>query len=72
MVENLAQQFIEAAQQLPRKVYLPNPDASKLSEDPFPALQTWLAEIEHNNSGKQFLLCLDEYERLGEVVKATS
>ncbi|MEH1901817.1 MAG: AAA family ATPase [Nostoc sp.] len=72
LAENLAQQIIEAARRLPRKVYLFNPDASKLAEDPFPALQTWLAEIERNNSDKQFLLCLDEYERLGEVVKATS
>ncbi|MDF5735640.1 MULTISPECIES: ATP-binding protein [unclassified Nostoc] len=72
LAENLAQQIIEAARRLPRRVYLPNPDVNKLAEDPFPALQTWLAEIERNNSGKQFLLCLDEYERLGEVVKATS
>jgi hypothetical protein len=72
LAENLAQQIIEAARRLPRKVYLPNPDASKLAEDPFPALQTWLAEIERNNFGKKFLLCLDEYERLGEVVEATS
>ncbi|AVH70489.1 AAA ATPase [Nostoc sp. 'Lobaria pulmonaria (5183) cyanobiont'] len=72
LAENLAQQIIEAARRLPRKVYLPNPDASRLAEDPFPALQTWLGEIERSNSDKQFLLCLDEYERLGEVVKATS
>ncbi|MEA5624356.1 hypothetical protein [Nostoc sp. UHCC 0251] len=72
LAENLAQQIIEAARRLPRKVFLPNPDANKLAEDPFPALQTWLAEIERKNSGKQFLLCLDEYERLGEVVEATS
>ncbi|OYD91111.1 hypothetical protein CDG76_28055 [Nostoc sp. 'Peltigera membranacea cyanobiont' 210A] len=70
MAVNLAQQIIEAARRLPRKVYLPNPDADKLAEDPFPALQTWLTEIERNNSGKQFLFCLDEYEGLGEVVEA--
>ncbi|RCJ26766.1 hypothetical protein A6V25_19695 [Nostoc sp. ATCC 53789] len=64
--------MIEAARRLPRTVKLPYPDAKKLAEDPFPALQTWLAEIERSNSGKQFLLCLDEYERLGEVVEATS
>ncbi|MBE8971141.1 ATP-binding protein, partial [Nostocales cyanobacterium LEGE 12452] len=71
LAENLAQQIIEAARRLPRKVKLLEPDAKKLAEDPFPALQTWLAEIERINSGKQFLLCLDEYERLGEVVEAT-
>ncbi|MHC5851236.1 ATP-binding protein [Nostoc sp.] len=72
LAENLAQQIIEAARRLPRTVNLPYPDANKLVEDPFPALQNWLAEIERSNSGKQFLLCLDEYERLGEVVEATS
>ncbi|MEH2249087.1 hypothetical protein [Nostoc sp.] len=47
MAENLAQQIIEAVRRLPRKVYLPNPDADKLAEDPFPVLQTWLKEIEY-------------------------
>ncbi|AFY44282.1 AAA family ATPase [Nostoc sp. PCC 7107] len=69
--ENLSQQIINTARRLPRKIFLPNPDANKLAEDPFPALQTWLAEIERSNSGKRFLLCLDEYERLSEVVAAT-
>lgn len=72
LAENLAQQIIEAARRLPRRVYLPNPDAKKLAEDPFPALQTWLTEIERSYRGQRFLLCLDEYERLDEVVKATS
>ncbi|MEH2302125.1 MAG: hypothetical protein V7K88_24855 [Nostoc sp.] len=40
MAENLAQQIIEAARGLPRTVNLPYPDAKKLAEDPFPALQT--------------------------------
>ncbi|MEH2406685.1 hypothetical protein [Nostoc sp.] len=72
LAENLAKQIIEAARRLPRTVNLPNPDAKKLAEDPFPALQTWLTEIERSNRGQRFLLCLDEYERLDEVVKATS
>lgn len=72
LAENLAKQIIEAARRLPRKVFLPNPDADKLAEDPFPALQTWLTEIERSNRGQRFLLCLDEYERLDEVVKATN
>ncbi|MEH2458644.1 hypothetical protein [Nostoc sp.] len=72
MAENLAQQIIEAARRLPCKVYLANPDADKLAEDPFPALQTWLTEIEPSNRGQRFLLCLDEYKRLSEVLEATS
>ncbi|AHJ27477.1 hypothetical protein [Nodularia spumigena] len=51
---------------------LPQIKASKLAEDPFPALQTWLTEIEGKYSNKQFLLCFDEYERLSEVVKETN
>ncbi|MEH2293559.1 hypothetical protein [Nostoc sp.] len=69
MAENLAQQIIEAARRLPRKVYLLSPDADKLAEDPFPALQTWLTEIEPSNRSQRFLVCLDEYERLDEVLK---
>ncbi|WP_099070306.1 ATP-binding protein [Nostoc linckia] len=72
LAENLAQQIIEAARRLPRKVFLPYPDAKKLAEDPFPALQSWLTEIERSNRSQRFLLCLDEYERLDEVVKATN
>ena len=70
--ENLARQIIDTARRLPRTINLPNPDAYKLAEDPFPALQTWLGEIERSNSGKRFLLCLDEFERLSEVVNATN
>ncbi|MBD2504310.1 nSTAND1 domain-containing NTPase [Anabaena azotica] len=69
--ENLAQQIIDSARRLPRRLNLPYPDSKKLNEDPFPALQTWLAEIERSHSSKRFLLCLDEFERLSEVVKAT-
>ncbi|RCJ41977.1 hypothetical protein A6770_35640 [Nostoc minutum NIES-26] len=64
--------MIEAARRLPRKLHLPNPDTYRLAEDPFPALQTWLTEIERSNFGKRFLLCLDEFERLSEVVEATN
>lgn len=72
LAENIAQQIIEAARRLPRKLHLPNPDTYRLAEDPFPALQTWLTEIERSNFGKRFLLCLDEFERLSEVVEATN
>ena len=72
LAENLAQQIIEAARRLPRKVFLPNPDVNKLTEDPFPALQSWFTEIERSNRSQRFLLCLDEYERLDEVVKETN
>ncbi|ARV63351.1 hypothetical protein BZZ01_32200 [Nostocales cyanobacterium HT-58-2] len=68
----MAQQIIDAArQQLPRRMRLPYPDSEKLAEDPFPALQTWLGEIERTVPSKRFLLCLDEFERLSEVEEVT-
>jgi hypothetical protein len=71
LAENLATQIIDAARQLPRTVKLPYPDGEKLAQDPFPALQTWLGEIERTIPSKRFLLCLDEFERLSEVEEAT-
>lgn len=71
LAENLATQIIEAARRLPRRLDLPYPDKNKLAQDPFPALQNWLGEIERTAPSKRFLLCLDEFERLSEVVEAT-
>jgi hypothetical protein len=71
LAENLATQIIEAARRLPRRLDLPYPDKNKLAQDPFPALQDWLGEIERTFPSKRFLLCLDEFERLSEVVEAT-
>jgi AAA+ ATPase superfamily predicted ATPase len=71
LAENLARQITEAARRLPRTIQLPNPDPDKLAEDPFPALQTWFVEIERSNPSKRFLLCLDEFERLSELIKVT-
>ncbi|MBD2505251.1 nSTAND1 domain-containing NTPase [Anabaena azotica] len=69
---NLAQQIIDSARRSPHRLNLPSPDSNKLSEDPFPALQTWLTQIERSYPSKRFLLCLDDFERLSEVVNATS
>lgn len=71
LAENLATQIIDAARQLPRTVQLPYPDGKKLAQDPFPALQNWLGEIERTVPSKRFLLCLDEFERLSEVEEVT-
>jgi len=71
LAENLATQIIEAARRLPRRLDLPYPDKNKLAQDPFPALQDWLGELERTVPSKRFLLCLDEFERLSEVVEAT-
>jgi AAA+ ATPase superfamily predicted ATPase len=69
--EALAKEVIEAARRLPRRLDLPYPDKNKLAKDPFPALQDWFGEIERTAPNKRFLLCLDEFERLSEVVEVT-
>ncbi|NER39947.1 MAG: AAA family ATPase [Oscillatoria sp. SIO1A7] len=66
----LAEQIIEAALRS-RNLELPYPNKRDLDEDPFPALQRWLQEVEQRAPGKRFLLCLDEFERLSEVVRET-
>jgi AAA+ ATPase superfamily predicted ATPase len=71
LAENLATQIIEAARRLPQHLDLSYPDKNKLAQDPFSALQEWLAEIEWTVPSKRFLLCLDEFERLSELVEVT-
>ncbi|NER26524.1 MAG: AAA family ATPase [Symploca sp. SIO1C4] len=70
VAKSLASQIIEAARKS-RNLRLPVPDTDSLEKDPFPALRNWFNQIERNASGKRFLLCLDEFERLSEVVAAT-
>ncbi|MGD1912985.1 MAG: ATP-binding protein [Rivularia sp. (in: cyanobacteria)] len=72
LAQYLADTIIEAARRLPRRLELPKPHKKKLQIEPFLALQDWLLEIEYAFPNKQFLLCLDEYERLGEVVEVTN
>ncbi|MCP6758770.1 MAG: hypothetical protein NHB32_08365 [Fischerella sp. CENA71] len=69
LATNLVTQIIEAARRLPRRLDLPYP--KEIKTDPFIALQNWLAEIERTHPSKRFLLNLDEFERLSEVVEAT-
>ncbi len=69
--ENLVQQMTETARRLPLPLNLPVPNQEKLQKDPFIALQQRLADIESTFPQKRFLLCLDEYERLSEIIKTT-
>ena len=66
----LAEAIIKAAQKS-RNLELPYPDWEKRPDEPFLSLQDWFTTIERQVPGKRFLLCLDEYERLGEVVSST-
>lgn len=71
-VENFVWQLTEAARRLPLPLNLPVPNQEKLEKDPFIALQQWLVDIETAFPQKKFLLCLDEYERLKEVIETTN
>ena len=68
MAERFATDIVAAARQT-RNLHLPYPD--NLGRDPFPALLHWMERVERVVPGKRFLLCLDEYERLSEVVEST-
>lgn len=68
LVNELAGKLIEAARKS-RNLTLPPPDAQALAADPFPALLAWMERVERVVPGKRFLFCLDEFERLGEVVE---
>ena len=70
LAEYLVKEIINAARQS-RNLQLPYPDQEKLSQEPFLTLQNWFAAIEATASHKRFLLCLDEFERLSEIVATT-
>ncbi|WP_190531657.1 AAA family ATPase [Limnothrix sp. FACHB-406] len=67
---NLAQDITRAADQA-RNLRLPPPNAQALQDDPFSALQHWFSEIERRYPNRRFWLCLDEYERLEELINTT-
>ena len=71
LAEYLVGAMMETARRLPRPLELPEPNRKKLATEPFLALQDWFSEIERIFPSKRFLLCLDEYERLEEVVEKT-
>ncbi|MGB1253783.1 MAG: AAA family ATPase, partial [Candidatus Promineifilaceae bacterium] len=51
-----------------RQVTLPKLDMAQLQLDPFLALRRWLDTVETTHPNQSFLLCLDEYERIDELV----
>ena len=71
LAEQIAKQIIQSAKRLPRRLHLPEPNQRKLEKEPFLALQDWLLQIERIVPNKRFLLCLDEYERLSELIEST-
>ncbi|MCI5130922.1 MAG: ATP-binding protein, partial [Candidatus Electrothrix sp. EH2] len=69
--EFFAEQIIRAARKVHR-VELPSPDAERLRRDPFSALFRWIDTVEQTVPNTTLLLCLDEFERLDEIVRATA
>jgi uncharacterized protein len=70
LAEFIANTIVEAARRN-RNLQLPTIDKESLKTEPFLTLQKWFEQIENNAPGKRFLLCLDEFERLEEVVRDT-
>ena len=66
----LADQLIRSARQSHR-LPLPQPDREELARDPFVALRHWMDAVEQAADGKTLLVCLDEFERIEEIVTAT-
>jgi uncharacterized protein len=51
-----------------RNLILPKFSPEQLNSDPFYALRKWMVQIEQESPNKRFLLCIDEFERLEEVI----
>lgn len=73
-VENIARFMAEAITKTAkssRNLILPTISLEQLSSDPFYALQIWMEQIERVAPNKRFLLCIDEFERLEEVISTS-
>ena len=70
LAEFIADAIIEGARRN-RNLQLPAIDRESLKIEPFLTLQKWFVQIEKIAPEKRFLLCLDEFERLEEVVTDT-
>ena len=69
LASHLTHQMIESARTRHRLILLP-PDKEELARDPFATLLVWLDAVEQAAPGKTFLLCLDEFERIDQIVTA--
>lgn len=67
---SMAQEIVDSARQT-RNLFLPTPALADFQLDPFVALGDWLGLVERTAAKRDFLLCLDEFQRLDEVITAT-
>ncbi|MCI5158061.1 MAG: hypothetical protein D3906_06385, partial [Candidatus Electrothrix sp. AUS1_2] len=69
-----AEEFADLITKSARKIHslqLPAVDSVPRSDDPFVRLRRWLDAVEQAVPDKTLLLCLDEFERLDEIVRST-
>ena len=71
LAQSIANGIIETARKS-RNLKLAPIDPALVEDDPFFALGNWMRAIESKYPQKRFLLCLDEFERLEEVITATN
>ena len=68
--EEFSEQLIRSARQV-HSLKLPALESVTQSDDPFVTLRRWIDTVEQAVPDKTLLLCLDEFERLDEIVRAT-
>jgi hypothetical protein len=66
----IAQHIVDSARR-GRNLILPPPALTDFQLDPFVVLGDWMRQAERTARGRNFLLCLDEFQRLEEVIAAT-
>jgi hypothetical protein len=74
-LKGFAEEFTDLITRSARRVHslhLPALDSVKQSDDPFVTLRRWLDAVEQNIPDKTLLICLDEFERLDEIVSNTN
>ena len=69
-VQEFSQLLIEFASNH-HQLTIPAPPHNDVIKDPFPALQRWIKTIESLCPDQRFLLCLDQFERLSDVIDDT-
>ncbi|XCN72013.1 MAG: AAA family ATPase [Candidatus Electrothrix aestuarii] len=73
-LSGFAEEFADLITKSARKVHslkLPALASVTTSDDPFVTLRRWLDAVEQAVPDKTLLLCLDEFERLDEIVRST-
>ncbi|MDW8147062.1 MAG: ATP-binding protein [Roseiflexaceae bacterium] len=71
LARELARQMIESARRA-RNLSLPQPDDAAFERDPFAQVLEWMRQVERACGDRTLLLCLDEFEKLEEIVHTSN